>query len=202
METAERKDFWDKLKIGGFVAIPIVIAIIGLFANSSLKRKDIEVRMIELAVGILKEDPKAEDGSETSPMREWAIDVINGYSKVKLPDKVKKELEKNPFPGTVSWAWPSDGTQTVTLDSSTLTPTSPFLQSIVKALYGQPVKIQSKPPGAEVYVDGVLIGKTNLSTNMLPVEQEVKLKLNDKERIIRIVPSVNTIVNIDFTDKG
>lgn len=198
METAEKKDFWDKLKIGGFVAIPIVIAIIGLFANSSLKSKDIEVRMIELAVGILKEDPKADDSSETSPMRKWAIDVINGYSKVKLPNKVKEELEKNPFPETVSWAWPSDGTQTVTLDSSTLT--SPFMQSIVK-LYGYPVKIQSKPSGAEVYVDGVLIGKTNLSTAMLPVEYEVKLKLNDKERIIRIVPSVNTIVNIDFTDE-
>lgn len=58
METAEKKDFWDKLKIGGFVAIPIVIAIIGFFANSSLKSKDIEVRMIELAVGILKKTLK------------------------------------------------------------------------------------------------------------------------------------------------
>ena len=201
MENSREKDSWDKLKIGGFVAIPIVIAIIGLFANSSLKSKDIEVRMIELAVGILKEDPKAEDSSETPLMREWAIKVINEYSTVTISTEAKKELEENPLPETVSWTWPSEGTATATTNSAV--PVIPFWQETQKGEYSfYGVEIQSHPPNAFIYIDGDLKGMTNKVVLMPAGEHEIKLQLYDKERIIRIKPSKTSTVNIDFDKEG
>ena len=190
METGIKKDFWDKLKIGGFVAIPIVVLIIGSFANSSLKKKDIEVRMIELAVGILKEDPKAKDNPETPPMRKWAIDIINEYSKVKLSDEVRKELEENPFPETVSWALPFDEILTATATLQLKDPESTYV------FYG--IEIQSQPLGASIYVDGKFDGKTNKVILMSAGEHEVKLKLNNEERIVRINPLVTNTVKFNF----
>ncbi len=61
-----------------------------------------------------------------------------------------------------------------------------------------PVAILSQPPGAEVYVDGVFAGKTNLLMLIPAGEREVKLKLKDEERIERIKPSLNNTVNINF----
>lgn len=131
-------------------------------------------------------------------MREWAIDVINGYSKVKLSDKVKEELEKNPFPETVSWAWPSGGTATGTLTTSTEGPWSSYWRAAYKMLGFNEVEIKSQPLGASIYVDGRFMGLTNNIILIPPGEHEVKLKLNDKERIIKIKPSETSTVNIDF----
>jgi hypothetical protein len=64
-----------------------------------------------------------------------------------------------------------------------------------------PVAILSQPPGAEVYVDGVFAGKTSLLMLIPAGEREVKLKLKDEERIVRIKPSVTNTVNVNFDRK-
>ncbi|ODS33686.1 MAG: hypothetical protein SCARUB_01206 [Candidatus Scalindua rubra] len=48
----------------------------------SLKEEDIKVRTLELAVDILKEDPK--DNPENSVLRKFAIDIINEFTEKKL----------------------------------------------------------------------------------------------------------------------
>ncbi len=97
------KDGWDKARIGAFIAIPLVLAYFGHLTNVSLKEKDLGVRMVELAVGILKEDPQ-EDKTKTPNLRQWAIDIIDEYSKkVKLTKDIKEELKEQPLPKTVTF---------------------------------------------------------------------------------------------------
>ena len=122
METGGKKDFWDKLKIGAFIAIPIVVAIVGGMANYLLKGKDVEVRMVELAVGILKEDPQ--DNPKITDLRKWATSTINEYSKIKLTKKAIEELEEKPLPKTVTFG----------RETATMTPSTAFSIKALEAL--------------------------------------------------------------------
>lgn len=47
--------------------------------------------MVELAVGILSQEPK----EGIAPAREWAVDVINGFSSVPISDGARKALLEN-----------------------------------------------------------------------------------------------------------
>ncbi len=51
---------------------------------------------VELAISILQEDPKA--GPNVEGLREWAVDVVNTYSEVKLPDATQRALLIRPLP--------------------------------------------------------------------------------------------------------
>jgi hypothetical protein len=99
-DTAPVKDFWDILKILGVVistvAIPIIIGFVGHWVNASLKERDVRLRTVELAIGILKEDPKAMN-RETTALRQWAMDVIDTYSGVALPEAARSELRDTPI---------------------------------------------------------------------------------------------------------
>ncbi len=92
-------DRWEKIKIlsGLFaaIAVPIVIAIVGQAIAVILKRNDVEIKVMELAIQILRDDPK--NTPETPTLREWAMSVIDDYSGKKLPQKVKEELQQNPI---------------------------------------------------------------------------------------------------------
>ncbi len=194
-KTEKMKDWWDKAKICGFIAIPIVVAIVGGIANFTLKKKDVEVRMLELAVGILKEDPKdrkeeSKDKEGEFPLRQWAISIINKYSSVKLPPEAEEKLKKNPLPESVTWGMPS---------TSSLGVEVAWAKDIMSSLV--PVSILSQPTGAEVYVDGKLIGKTNLMKMMSPGEYSVKLKLNKEEHVEKVKPTENNLVTFDFINK-
>ena len=96
------KDFWDVLRIIsislGAVAVPIVIAIFGHTVNISIKERDIRLRMVELSFEILKEDP-SKKSTQTDVIREWAMDVVDAYSEIKLPKNARQTLRKNPLLG-------------------------------------------------------------------------------------------------------
>ena len=62
MNTSEKKDRWDKAKILAEILKLLLIAIIGLIINTSLKSQEIQLQYVELAVGILQSDP-----TETAP---------------------------------------------------------------------------------------------------------------------------------------
>lgn len=66
------------------VAIPVV----GYWVSSALKGKEIEGRFVELAVNILKTEPTESQRS----LREWATDVINNYSGVRLSKEASADL--------------------------------------------------------------------------------------------------------------
>ncbi|MCP5080514.1 MAG: hypothetical protein GY948_02335 [Alphaproteobacteria bacterium] len=67
---------------GKDVAVPLVAAIIGgavalagsWFAFEN-KNRELDIQMLKLALGILREDPNS---SKISAVRGWAVDVING----------------------------------------------------------------------------------------------------------------------------
>lgn len=99
-DRAGQKDFWDILKIVAVavsaVAIPVILAVVGNSLNVSLKDKDVRLRTVELAIGILREDPKNAN-RETKALRLWAMDVIDNYSGVHLSSDARNELQKEPI---------------------------------------------------------------------------------------------------------
>ena len=98
------KDKWDKLQILGAiigaVAVPLVVIALGQWLTQSLKQGDTNARLIEVAVGVLKTDPKTTD---TVPgLRNWAVSIINKYSELPLPEQSAKELLTKSLPSTSS----------------------------------------------------------------------------------------------------
>ena len=58
-------------------------------------KREADVKMIEIAVGILAAKPD----QNIKPARAWAVDVLDHYSTdVKLTDEVKAALLDNPLP--------------------------------------------------------------------------------------------------------
>ncbi len=84
-----KKDCWDKTKIIVEIILLIVIVWYGNVINNTLKQKELNVKMIEVAVKILTTKP----AKEPDHLREWAIDILDKYSETPLPDKVKQELK-------------------------------------------------------------------------------------------------------------
>lgn len=104
-EKPKAKDLWDKIQIlGGTIAIPIVVLILGQIFSESIRQGESRAKFVELAVEILKTDPKT---TATTPgLRDWAIDLINKYSEVPLPQRLSDSLLKNSVP---SFPQPSEG---------------------------------------------------------------------------------------------
>ena len=77
------------------LAVPIVVAVLGNEINLSLKDRDVKIKTVELAISILKDDPK--QNPESPVLREWAMTVIDNYSGVPLPDAAREELKTQPI---------------------------------------------------------------------------------------------------------
>ncbi len=92
---------WHKAKIIGEIflgvgalAIPIVIHLSTTDYTNSLKEREIGVRYVEVAIGILREDPN----KQNTTLRKWAIDVVNTNSSIKLPPNAIKDLMEKKLP--------------------------------------------------------------------------------------------------------
>jgi len=81
-------------KIIASVAIPILLVVYGNSINSTIKEKEIGLKYVEVAVGILKSKPSA----ETTALRKWAISIIQKHSTIPLNSEAIKELESAPLP--------------------------------------------------------------------------------------------------------
>ena len=94
------KDQWDKAeilaKILGAVLLPVITICIAYMLNASIQDRSARVRMIELAVEILKSDPKAE--AKATYMRGWAVEVLQKNSEVPLPKEASDALMELPLP--------------------------------------------------------------------------------------------------------
>jgi hypothetical protein len=91
--AAELPPLWEKLKVVSLVTaslmIPLVVAYLGNAVSKDQKDKEIGVRYVELAVGILRTEPNP----QTKSLREWAVSVIDHYSQVPLPKEARDELQ-------------------------------------------------------------------------------------------------------------
>lgn len=86
---------WEKLKVLSLIvaslAIPLVVAYIGNAVSREHKEKELSVRYVELAIGILGAEPK----EQTSALRQWAVKIVNNHSKTPLSDAAEEELLRN-----------------------------------------------------------------------------------------------------------
>jgi len=88
-----KKGPWEKFelvgRVSGILLIPLVLAILGFFFNMSLKKSDVDLRMVEVAVEVLGTDPDPKQSAEDQAMRNWAVDVINHHGEIDIPEDVK-----------------------------------------------------------------------------------------------------------------
>jgi hypothetical protein len=74
----------------GWAAVTAIAATIGAFVGGLIESKwherELDIKMIEIAIGLLKEDPKG----PLQPARDWGVDLIAKYS-----DKVEVPLSKD-----------------------------------------------------------------------------------------------------------
>jgi hypothetical protein len=98
MTTDAKKDFWDKLQIStvaiAAVAVPVALGLVGNAFNSATKEKDVRIKTVEIAIGVLSQDPN----KSTPFLRDWAIDVVDSYSGIPFSEKARDELRRNALP--------------------------------------------------------------------------------------------------------
>jgi hypothetical protein len=99
------KDKWDKaeiiIRIISALLVPIIITIIGVYFNSTMKDKDyfqkdqeLKLKNIEIAINILSGKPTIDN----QPLRDWAISTINNNSQIKLSQAAIKILKEKSLP--------------------------------------------------------------------------------------------------------
>ena len=76
--------------------LPVITICIAYMLNASIQDRSARVRMIELAVEILKSDPKA--ATNANYMRGWAVEVLQKNSEVPLPKEASDALMELPLP--------------------------------------------------------------------------------------------------------
>lgn len=93
--AAASKDWWDKLRalapFIGSIAVPLAIAWVGGEFNASIKDSENRVRYVELAIAQLRTAPTP----ETSALRDWAIELLDSQSPVKLSSATKQQLKSS-----------------------------------------------------------------------------------------------------------
>ena len=93
MESVQ-KDNWDKAKIIAEIFAIIAIIFYGQLINTSIKEREINLQLVQVAIDILRTEPNI----STKILREWAIEVVDNYSGVPFTEHVKKELLNKQLP--------------------------------------------------------------------------------------------------------
>ncbi|MEL7273975.1 MAG: hypothetical protein AAGK33_11125 [Pseudomonadota bacterium] len=78
---------WTTIVASG--AIAMLISFSGSVLSYQNKDKELDIKLLNVALGILREDP---DVSEIASVRGWAVDVINDVSEIQIPPNMKAEL--------------------------------------------------------------------------------------------------------------
>jgi len=85
---------WEKFKVvSGFLAsilVPLAVGLAGHWVSAALTEKEVKMRYVELAIGILKEKPD----EAAAGLREWAVKVLESYSPVPIPEEARKALRQ------------------------------------------------------------------------------------------------------------
>lgn len=119
--SEQPKDAWDKLQAIGTLAsgvlIPLVIAITGHYVTQRMKESENELKYIEIATSLIREEPR----DENVALRDWAIENLAAYSKtVPLTIEAQRELKKRRVPVYAGgWETASYGAFTSSVTSPT-----------------------------------------------------------------------------------
>jgi type II secretory pathway component GspD/PulD (secretin) len=97
VDEPKAKDKWDKWHIVAnsiaILLVPILVAYFGNQINTAIKDREISQKYVELAIGLLKVAPD----SQSPALREWAINIVNANSSVRINEKVREELKHKPL---------------------------------------------------------------------------------------------------------
>lgn len=102
-EQVKEKDLWDKLKIFSLFLIPVIVAIMGSIVNLTLKKSEVQLKMVELSLEILKKDPN--QSVHDRGLREWAVQILEDKAGMQFLDDTRDALLEGPlftFTGTMS----------------------------------------------------------------------------------------------------
>jgi hypothetical protein len=73
------------------VIVALATGVVGAALGYMSSNREMDVKMVEIAVGILSQEPK----ENIAPAREWAVDVISHYAEVKPSNAVRSALIEN-----------------------------------------------------------------------------------------------------------
>jgi len=106
MPTKEKppqsKDIWEILNslapMVASIAVPLVIAWVGAEYSASIKDSENRIRYVELAIAQLRSTPTP----ETAALREWAVELLDTQSPIKLSSAAKAQLKSSALPLVLS----------------------------------------------------------------------------------------------------
>jgi hypothetical protein len=75
------------------LVVPIAVAWVGGRFNESIKESENRVRYVELAIAQLRAAP----ATDTSALRDWAIELLDSQAPVKLSGEAKAQLKIRPL---------------------------------------------------------------------------------------------------------
>ena len=133
MNTSEttavpHKDIWQILRdlapIVASIAVPLAITWVGGEYNARIKETENQIRYVELAIAQLRSPPTP----ETAALREWAVELLDSQSPIKLSEIAKAQLKSNALPvvlsATASGAVLTSGTATISVGRASATKSS------------------------------------------------------------------------------
>lgn len=115
MGTAPEKSTWEVRKDMALtfaaIATPLIVASIGAWYSIVIKESDNRVRYVELAISQLSGKP----APETAALRNWAIDLLDSQSPVKLSPEARAQLRSQALviSGTANGVTLSSGIATI-----------------------------------------------------------------------------------------
>lgn len=96
--AAPSKDIWEILRTlativasVASIAVPLVIAWVGGVYNANIKDSENRIRYVELAIAQLRSPPTP----ETAALRDWALELLDSQSPIKLSPEAKSQLKSN-----------------------------------------------------------------------------------------------------------
>lgn len=130
------------------VAIPVILALIGYFVQSSLADAGLKKDYVQMALGVLKEQPT----KENEQLRQWAIAVLDKNSPVTIPASLKSQLVKStPFD---FWVRPEDFKPEVKIECRPV-PSAEVLEWLIE---NEPTRY-SRCPNGQVGIRSLDYGK-------------------------------------------
>lgn len=85
------------------IAVPVTVAYVGNYFAVATKDKDVGVKFVELAVGILSKEPTKADAN----VRKWATRILEKYAGVDLDEQARQDIINDvPLPSIVETPLP------------------------------------------------------------------------------------------------
>jgi hypothetical protein len=86
--TSPKSSLFQRAVAIAVICMPLAVAYVGAAFASATSRRETDVRLVELAVAILREQPRP----QAVDIRGWAMDVLDLYSGVRLSTAARRAL--------------------------------------------------------------------------------------------------------------